>query len=164
MANITQTEWTPLPALLDDLADAGFVKFRTRLSDAGHPAIRQGHGCVFRFIDEEGSRLTELAESSGLTKQAVGEVVADLERLGYVERAPDPEDGRAKLIKLTALGGDAHATALRIFEEIEREWAERFGADRLEAMRELLEEARAGDEGARVLPFRPPSTPRTPPA
>ena len=62
----------------------------SRLNEAGHPAIRQGHGCVFRFIHEGGSRLTDLAESSGLTKQAVGEVVADLEELGYVERAPDP--------------------------------------------------------------------------
>jgi DNA-binding MarR family transcriptional regulator len=165
VTNITQTrEWTPLPALLDDLADAGFAEFHTRLNQAGHPSIRQGHGCVFRFIREEGSRLTELADSSGLTKQAVGEVVANLVDLGYVERAPDPEDGRAKVIKLTALGGEARQTAVEIFAEIEREWGERFGAARVEAMRELLEELTASEAGARVLPFRPPSTPRTPPA
>jgi DNA-binding MarR family transcriptional regulator len=163
VTNLTQT-WTPLPALLDDLADAGFADFHQRLNEAGHPSIRQGHGCVFRFIHEEGSRLTELAERSGLTKQAVGEVVADLEELGYVERAPDPDDGRAKLIKLTAHGGEARQIAVSIFAEIEREWAERFGPERIAAMRELLEDARAGDGEARVLPFRPPSTPRTPPA
>ena len=162
MTNITQT-WTPLPALLDDLADFGFAKFHQRLNDAGHPLIRQGHGCVFRFIHEDGSRLTELAESSGLSKQAVGEVVAHLEGLGYVERAPDPEDGRAKLIKLTKLGSEARATAVEIFEGIEREWAERFGAERVAAMRELLEEV-VGESGTRPLPFRPPSTLRTPPA
>ena len=161
MTNITQT-WTPLPALLDDLADAGFASFHPRLNEAGHPAIRQGHGCVFRFIDEAGSRLTDLAESSGLTKQAVGEVVADLEQLGYVERAPDPQDGRAKLIRLTERGGEARQTAIAIFGEIEREWEERFGAERVAAMRELLEEMRAERDGARELPFRPPSTPRTP--
>ena len=160
MTEITQT-WTPLPALLDDLADFGFAEFHRRLNEAGHPSIRQGHGCVFRFIHEEGSRLTELADSSGLTKQAVGEVVADLEGLGYVERAPDPEDGRAKLIKLTELGGEARRTAVEIFEDIERAWAERFGAERVAAMRELLEEVVA-ESGLRPLPFRPPSTPRTP--
>jgi DNA-binding MarR family transcriptional regulator len=161
VTNLTQT-WTPLPALLDDLADIGFADFHRRINEAGHPAIRQGHGCVFRFIHEEGSRLTDLADSSGLTKQAVGEVVADLEGLGYVERAPDPDDGRAKLIKLTERGGEARQTAVSIFEEIEREWAERFGPERIAAMRELLEEARAGEGEARALPFRPPSTPRTP--
>ena len=144
MTEITQT-WTPLPALLDDLSALGFKEFRQRLADAGHGTIRQGHGCVFRFIHQGGSRLTDLAESSGLTKQAVGEVVADLERLGYVERAPDPEDGRAKVIKLTDLGADAQTVAIGIFEDLERSWAERFGAERVAAMRQLLEDITAGD-------------------
>jgi DNA-binding MarR family transcriptional regulator len=135
--------WTPLPALLEDFADIGFAEFRRRLTEAGHSVIRPGHGCVFRFIHQGGSRLTDLADSAGLTKQAVGEVVADLEQLGYVERAPDPEDGRAKMIRLTDLGADAHRTALAIFAEIEREWGERYGADRVAAMRELLEEIAA---------------------
>ena len=136
--------WAPLPALLDDLAADSFAAFRVRLSEAGHPAIRQGHGCVFRFIAEGGSRLTDLAESSGLSKQAVGEVVDDLEKLGYVERAQDPQDGRAKVIKLTEHGADAHRTALGIFADIERDWTERYGAERVATMRELLEEIAAG--------------------
>ena len=143
MTEITQT-WTPLPALLDDIALAGFREFHARLRAAGHPTIRPGHGCVFRFVHEGGSRLTDLAESSGLTKQAVGEVVADLEKLGYVERAPDPNDGRAKLIKLTELGGEAQKVALEIFADMERAWAERFGAERIAAQRELLEDMTAG--------------------
>lgn len=161
MTNITQTKtdpgrhgrglpegagerWTPLPALLDDLAGDSFAEFRARLNEAGHPTIRQGHGCVFRFIHEGGSRLTDLAESAGMSKQAVGEVVDDLEKLGYVERAQDPQDGRAKVIKLTDRGEDAHRTALQIFADIERDLAERYGAERVAAMRELLEEIAAG--------------------
>jgi DNA-binding MarR family transcriptional regulator len=136
--------WTPLPALLDDLAGDSFAEFRARLKAAGHPTIRQGHGCVFRFIHEGGSRLTDLAESSGLSKQAVGEVVDDLEKLGYVERAQDPQDGRAKVINLTPQGEDAHRTALGVFADIEREWAERYGAERVKTMRKLLEEIAAG--------------------
>ena len=144
MTEITETTWTPLPALLDDFAEQCFEEFRERLNEAGHSSIRAGHGCVFRFIHEGGSRLTDLAESSGLTKQAVGEVVDHLEKLGYVERAQDPQDGRAKVIRLTKRGADAHRAALAIFADIERDWAERYGAERVETMRELLEEIAAG--------------------
>jgi len=155
VTDITQTErpptpretagrWTPLPALLDDVADIGFAEFRARLSDTDHSVIRPGHGCVFRFIDEGGSRLTDLAQHSGLTKQAVSEAVADLERLGYVERAADPQDGRAKVIRLTDLGADARGTALGLFADMERAWAERYGAERVAALRELLEDIAAG--------------------
>jgi len=139
---VTQ-RWTPLPALLDDLAGDSFAQFHARMKESGHTSIRQGHGCVFRFIHEGGSRLTELAESSGLSKQAVGEVVDDLEKLGYVERAQDPQDGRAKVIRLTERGADAQRTALEIFADIERDFAERYGAERVATMRELLEEIAA---------------------
>ena len=144
LAGAATQRWTPLPALLDDLAGDSFAEFHARLKEAGHTTIRQGHGCVFRFIHEGGSRLTELAESSGLSKQAVGEVVDDLERLGYVERAQDPQDGRAKVIRLTEQGAEAHLTALEVFAEIERDYEERYGADRVAMMRELLEEIAAG--------------------
>jgi DNA-binding MarR family transcriptional regulator len=95
---------------------------------------------VFRFIDRGGSRLTELAERSGLTKQAVGEVVDDLEGLGYVERVADPGDGRAKIIRLTDRGSEAGEAALRIFADIERHWAERHGEERVAVLRDVLEE------------------------
>src|SRR5215216_6612738 len=105
MQDSTVHRTRPLPALLNEVKEAAVAKLHERLGDAGHPDIRPGHGCVFRFIDRDsGSRLTELAEQAQLTKQAVGEVVADLERMGYVKRLPDPEDGRAKLITLTGRG------------------------------------------------------------
>ncbi len=98
----------------------------------GFDDVREGHGCVFGFIDlEDGSRLTDLAERAGLTKQAVGEAVAELERKGYLERVPDPEDGRAKIIKLTPRGVEAALTGRRLFAEIENEWAERYGEERV---------------------------------
>jgi DNA-binding MarR family transcriptional regulator len=142
VTNLTQT-WTPLPVLLEDVTDAFFAEFRRRLNEAGHSAIRPGHGCVFRYIGEAGARLTDLADNAGLTKQAVGEVVADLERLGYLERAADPQDGRAKLIKLTDLGANAQRTGFTIFAELEREWGERYGAERVATLRELLEDVAA---------------------
>jgi DNA-binding MarR family transcriptional regulator len=119
-----------------------------RLAEEGHPEIRPGHGCVFRFVDSEGSRLTELAERAGYTKQAVGEVAADLEALGYVERVPDPEDGRAKIIRLTDSGRDALAAARRIFADIERHWSEQFGEERIAQLRETVELLLESERGA----------------
>jgi DNA-binding MarR family transcriptional regulator len=134
------TPYLPLPALLDDVAQLGFGELRRRLRAEGHPMFRSGHGCVFRYIDEDGTRLTALAERSGFTKQAVGEAVDDLERMGYVERAPDPLDGRAKIIRLTALGAEGRGEAKRIFDAMESELAERFGERQIADLRALLEQ------------------------
>jgi DNA-binding MarR family transcriptional regulator len=138
-------ERTPLPPLFDDAKRIGFAELHRRLEAEGHPKIRNAHGCVFRYVDAEGSRLTELAALSGLTKQGVGEFVDELERLGYVERVPDPVDGRAKLIRLTERGADARQAAVRIFDEIESRWAERFGEERVAMLREVLEDIVAAE-------------------
>jgi DNA-binding MarR family transcriptional regulator len=135
----------PLPALLGDLKSEGFRSLHVRLAERGFDDIRPGHGCVFRSVDRDhGSRLTHLAEQSGLTKQAVGEVVADLEELGYVCREPDPLDGRAKVIKTTERGNAAMDAAREVFDEIESEWAERVGEERMATVREVLEELAVG--------------------
>jgi DNA-binding MarR family transcriptional regulator len=139
----------PLPALLDEVRASIVEEMRGRVADAGYGDVRPAHGCVFRFVDRTtGSRLTELAEGSGLTKQAVGEAVTDLERLGYVERAPDAADGRAKLIRLTERGLAASQTAERLFAEIEAEWAERVGEQEMALLRETLERMAAARDPA----------------
>src|SRR6185503_4042541 len=127
----------PLPALLTEVKMAAIGKLHARLADLGHPNIRDSYGCVFGFIDiDDGSRLTELADASGLTKQAVGEAVTELEKLGYVVRLPDPGDGRAKIIKLTDLGLDALIKGRRVFAEIEADWAEQLGPELLASFRQ----------------------------
>ena len=129
----------PLVGLLAEVKDAISDELYARLHEMGHGGIRPAHGCVFGFIYRGGGvRLTALAERSGLTKQAVGEAVADLERLGYVERVPDPSDGRAKIIRLTERGGQAAAAAEEIFADIERRFAAEVGDDRFEEFRDTL--------------------------
>jgi DNA-binding MarR family transcriptional regulator len=137
---MTETPTRPLPALLTEVKVAAARKVLRQTAEAGYGDIREGHGCVFGFIDvEHGSRLTDLAESAGLTKQAVGEAVTELERLGYLKREPDPSDRRAKLIKLTDRGVAAYWTARRLFTEIEQEWADELGEDLIATMREAAE-------------------------
>jgi DNA-binding MarR family transcriptional regulator len=69
-------------------------------ASTGKP-IRAAHTSLFPHIDLEGTRLTEIARRMGISKQAVGQLVAELEEMGGVERVPDPEDGRAKLVRFT---------------------------------------------------------------
>ncbi len=133
------TAWIPLPPLLEDAKSAGFDELHRRLAERGYGDIRHGHGCVFRYVERDGVRLTDLADLAGHSKQAVGEFADDLEALGYIERVPDPADRRAKIIRLTPRGEEAKKAALEIFTAIEREWAERIGEERVQALRDALE-------------------------
>jgi DNA-binding MarR family transcriptional regulator len=129
----------PLPVLMELAVDAMWVDFRVALLEAGITDVRPTHGCVFRFLRDDGMRLTELASLAGLTKQSVGEIVDDLTALGYLERYPDPTDKRAKLLRLTKKGKAAQAVGFSLFSKIETEWAEAFGEDEITLLRGLLE-------------------------
>jgi DNA-binding MarR family transcriptional regulator len=140
--------WIPMAGLFEIAKDAFFEDFRAELEQAEFADIRPTHGCVFRFVKGGGLRLTVLAEMAGMTKQSVGEIVDDLEARGYVKRIPDPDDKRAKIICLTDRGERAQATGLALFAKVEKQWAKRYGADRIAAVRELLEEVAANEAPA----------------
>jgi DNA-binding MarR family transcriptional regulator len=111
-----------------------------RLVAAGLADARVPHTHVTAYIRAEGSRLTELAAQARMTLPAMSELVDDLQRLGIVERRPDPSDGRAKLICLTEAGWDAMRTARRIIAEIEAEYGALVGVERFEAAARTLDE------------------------
>jgi DNA-binding MarR family transcriptional regulator len=134
-----------LAGLLDVAKQALLAEFERELAKSGYGDIRPTHGCVFRFVREDGMRLTELAGHAGITKQSAGELVDDLVERGYVERIPDSEDRRAKLICLTERGEEAQRFGYNLFRELEERWAERYGLDRLEKLREVLEDVAAGE-------------------
>ncbi len=126
-AKTQKNDWIPLPPLLENAREAGFEELHRRLAERGFADIRHSHGCVFRWVEPDGTRLTELAENAGHSKQAVGEFVCDLEAMGYVERVPDPLDGRAKIIRLTDRGAEAKAVGAR---DLRRDREGVGGADR----------------------------------
>ena len=138
----------PMIRLLDAAFDEFSEQLTSRVLAAGYTDIRPGHGCVFGNIDPDGSRLTDLADRAGMTKQSVGEVTSDLEQRGYLERVPDPADGRAKIIRLTNRGREAQAIGRGLIEDIERDWAERFGTEQVAALRAALEAITAERLGA----------------
>jgi DNA-binding MarR family transcriptional regulator len=141
----------PLPGLLEMASEAMFVEFREDLIEAGYGDVRPTHGCVFRFVREDGIRLTELAQLADMTKQSIGEIVDDLAGLGYLERFPDPDDKRAKLIRLTAKGEKAQSVGFGLFAKLEQRWGERYGVERIAELRELLEEI-AATEAPQAVP------------
>jgi MarR family transcriptional regulator, temperature-dependent positive regulator of motility len=116
------------------------TRLRARLREAGYGDVRPAHYAVFRCLGPEGSRVTELAEAAGMTQQSMGEFVAHLERLGFVERRPDPRDGRARIVVPTEAGREGIAAAAGLLAETEADLAERLGKEKLDSLVALLED------------------------
>jgi DNA-binding MarR family transcriptional regulator len=133
-----------LAILLREPFRAGTERLHRRFAERGHPDIRPPHGNVMQFLDDGGTRVSVLAERAQMTKQSMAELVAHLERLGYVERVPDPSDRRAKLVRATPRGKQLYAIARDVVAEIEAEWTRRLGKNKMRQLRELLEELNAG--------------------
>jgi len=94
---------------------------------------------VMAHIDiEGGTRLSTIAARANITPQAVGELVDDLERLGYVVRQPDPDDRRAKRIVLTDRGRKSVAAALDTIATLEAELEDLLGSDQLAELHDSL--------------------------
>jgi len=105
----------------------------------GAPPLRPSHTALVPHIPlDDGIRLTELAERLGVTKQAVGQLVEDLERFGVVERAPDPADGRAKLVRFTKRGRSGLLRGLGILGELEVELAGAIGKRSMAQLHSIL--------------------------
>jgi DNA-binding MarR family transcriptional regulator len=104
---------------------------------AGYPQ-KPAHSAVFAQIAPDGSRLTDLARRANMSPQAMGELVDELEQLGYVVRRPDPTDRRAKLIILTMKGQACIAAGIATIEGIEQQLTDRLGERGHRQLRRLL--------------------------
>lgn len=111
----------------------------TALAERGYHDIRPSHGVIFRYIGSDGSRIVELAERAGMTKQSMAVLVEYLAEHGYLKIAPDPRDGRAKLVRLTKKGNEVQRAAQNLSRQVEAEWAKRIGAEEMATLRSLLE-------------------------
>ena len=142
----TSARSTPenLAILLREPFRAGAELLHRRFAERGHPEIRPPHGSVMQFLDDGGTRVSVLSERAQMTKQSMAELVAHLERLGYVERVPDPSDRRAKLVRATPRGKELYAIAREVVAEVEAEWTRRLGKAKMRQLRTLLEELNAG--------------------
>jgi len=112
------------------------------LAEAGFDDITPAQARVFQRIAPDDSRLTDLAEQAQITKQSAGFLVDQLERAGYVERAPDPTDARARLVRIAPRGAAAIPVAAAIVAEVEAEWETHLGRPRMAQLRRHLSQLR----------------------
>lgn len=89
--------------------------------------VRPAHTALFPHIDLQGTRPSVLAERLGISKQAVGQLVDDLMKMGLLEQVADPADGRARLVKFSARGKKGLLTGLATLGELEAQLAAAVG-------------------------------------
>lgn len=127
--------------LLRSPYQALLTKLHPALTAAGFAdtAPYWGHN-IFFYLREGGLRLTELAERAHTTKQAMRYTVNQLEAAGYVERVPDPTDGRAKIIRLTERGWAVRRVADEIIESLQEKCIRHLGEQRMRQFEGLIKE------------------------
>jgi DNA-binding MarR family transcriptional regulator len=109
-----------------------------RLHERGFDDLDAAHLNVFRYPGPQGERPSELAARLGMSKQALNYLLGELERLGYLERRPDPDDLRSKRIAITRRGVAAARVMREAAAEMESAWARQLGAERFAQLRGLL--------------------------
>ncbi len=142
-----------LARLLDEAAVA-------RVAGAGAPALRTSHTALLPHLDLEGTRLVDLAARVGVSKQAVGQLVDDLESMGVVERVPDPEDGRARRVRFTRPGVQALLHGLDVLDGLERQLVAAIGRRTVDELRESVEAALRAVESGALTQEAPARAPR----
>jgi DNA-binding MarR family transcriptional regulator len=104
----------------------------------GFDDIGAAHLAVFQHPSPRGMRVTELAGRAGMSRQAMTYLIAELEEGSYLERRPDPSDGRASLVELTERGEEAITAIRASVRRLEREWEGQLGRSRFGQFRETL--------------------------
>ncbi len=108
------------------------------LAAAGFDDITTAQGRLFARIGPKGTRVTDLAEQARITKQTAGFLIDQLQRAGYVRRAPDPADARARLVQIAPRGQAAVAVARAAEAEVEAEWTRHLGKQGASQLRRAL--------------------------
>ncbi|MFI9815984.1 MarR family winged helix-turn-helix transcriptional regulator [Saccharothrix variisporea] len=108
------------------------------LREAGHVGVRTSHGYVVQHLLTGSPTVSELAELLGVTQQAASKHLLELERLGYVERVPDPADSRVRRARLTGRGHRLVEDSRRARRRLDARLATAVGEDAADAARRAL--------------------------
>ena len=138
MESSIKTEDMLIGALLRVPAQAIQRRLIRELNAAGFDGLSLPHMAVLQYPGPDGVRPGTLAERAGISKQAMNQLLRSLEHLGYIVRSDAPNEGRARIIRLTKRGRAAYSRIHEILREIEREWSAELGSKRFGQLKELL--------------------------
>jgi DNA-binding MarR family transcriptional regulator len=118
-----------------------------KLASCGFSDVTPAFSSLMPLLDATGARPTTLAQRAGITKQAISQLVRELEVRGYVEQVPDSTDTRAKIVRLTKRGVALHAASAEVRLELQSVAIAKLGKSRVSRLRrDLLELAAALEE------------------
>ena len=120
------------------VGQAAAALIQEQLAGQGFGDLRFSHGYVFQHLIDGEPTIGELATQLAITQQGASKAVAELERLGYCERAPDTADARIRRVRLTDRGHEAVDAARHARAALDQRLARRFGKQRLAGHRDLL--------------------------
>ncbi len=140
MRRAVDAEWEPtVPALVQWLAASGAPHLRAAFAAAGLEGIRPAQSVALVPLAVGGLHASDLADRLRVSRQAVAQAVAGLERHGYVTRVPNPADARARIIELTPRGRQALRVMRSNAIDLEKRWEQTLGRQRLGELRETLQ-------------------------
>ncbi len=138
--------WEPtVPALLNLVAASGAPGLRAAFADAGLDGIRPAQAVALVPLVAGGLHASDLADRLRVSRQAVAQVVAELERRDYVVRGPHPSDARARIIELTPRGREALRVMRSNALDVEKRWRKTLGENRFGEFRAMLVELLSAD-------------------
>lgn len=138
-AHLTATRQHNIGIMLVSLIEAYEASLREAYARAGFGDVRRSHGYVLRYLEQSGSRITDVARRAGITKQTAGKIVQDLERLGYVEVGQVPGDNRVRLVQFSAHGRELVEISKTLVAQIHERYAARAGRETLARFDAALE-------------------------
>lgn len=130
-----------LPRLLREFSRDFERRIWQQLAAKGYPEIRASHSQVFANLGMGSVRVTELAERAQVTQQAMGKMLKELERMGYIARDVDSRDKRAREIRLTDKGVQLARDSLEVVDEVQAYYIDKIGAQELEDLEKQLRKA-----------------------
>jgi DNA-binding MarR family transcriptional regulator len=146
MARVANIDWQPtVPALVGLVAASGVPQLRAAFAAAGLDGIRPAQAVALVPLASGGLHASDLADRLRVSRQAVAQGIAALERNGYVTRVPDPADARARIIELTPRGRQALRVMRSNAMNVEKRWEKVLGPRRLGELRGTLELLLAGE-------------------
>lgn len=139
MQRVADAQWEPtVPALVQLVAASGAPHLRAAFAAAGLDGIRPAQSVALIPLIAGGLHASDLADRLGVSRQAVAQAVAALERHRYVSRVSDPVDARARIIELTPRGRQALRVMRSSAIDLEKRWQQILGP-RLGELRKTLQ-------------------------